>query len=78
MEKEIKFEGALEELEGIVRKLEQGGLPLEESLAAFEQGMKLSKLCSKKLNEAQRKIEILTKDEQTGERTTRPFSLEEE
>ncbi|MFH1563005.1 MAG: exodeoxyribonuclease VII small subunit [Nitrospirota bacterium] len=78
MEKEIKFEGALGELEGIVRKLEQGGLPLEESLSAFERGMKLSKVCFKKLNEAQRKIEILTKDEQTGEIITKPFSLEEE
>ena len=78
MEEKIKFEGALGELEVIVKKLEQGGLPLEESLAAFERGMNLSKVCFKKLNEAQRKIEILIKDEHTGEITTKPFLLEEE
>lgn len=77
MEEKIKFEEALGELEGIVKKLERGGLPLEESLEAFEKGMNLSKVCSNKLNEAQRKIEILTKNEETGEITTKPFSLEE-
>lgn len=78
MKEQINFENALKELEGIVKKLEAGGLSLEESLTAFEKGMKLSKICFKKLNEAQHKIEILTKDEQTGELTTKPFSLEEE
>lgn len=78
MEEKIKFEEALGELEGIVKKLERGGLPLEESLEAFEKGMNLSKVCSNKLNEAQRKIEILTKNEATGEITTKPFSLEKE
>ncbi|MEW6619216.1 MAG: exodeoxyribonuclease VII small subunit [bacterium] len=77
MEEKIKFEEALVELEGIVRKLEQGGLPLEESLAAFEKGMKLSKTCFKKLNEAQRKIEILSKDKEIGKITSKPFLLEE-
>lgn len=78
MEEKIKFEEALEELEGIVKKLERGGLLLEESLEAFEKGINLSKVCSNKLNEAQRKIEILTKNEATGKITTKPFSLEEE
>jgi len=77
MKEKIKFEEALEELEGIVKKLEQGGLPLEESLEVFEKGMNLSKFCFKKLNEAQRKIEILTKNEETGEISIKPFSLEE-
>lgn len=77
MDEKIKFEDALGELEGIVKKLEQGGLPLEESLLAFEKGMKLSKICFKKLNEAQRKIEILTKNEGTDKITTKPFLLEE-
>jgi exodeoxyribonuclease VII small subunit len=77
MKEKINFEDALGELEGIVKKLEEGGLSLEESLSAFEKGMNLSKVCFKKLNEAQRKIEILTKNEQTGEVSTKPFSLEE-
>jgi len=77
MDEKIKFEDALEELEGIVKKLEQGGLPLEESLKVFEKGMKLSKLCFKKLHEAQRKIEILTTNQETEDVTTKPFSLEE-
>jgi len=78
MSEKIKFEDALEELEGIVKRLEQGGLPLEESLIAFEKGIKLSKICFKKLHEAERKIEILTTNQETGEVTTKPFSLEEE
>lgn len=77
MDEKIKFEEALGELETIVKKLEQGGLPLEESLSAFEKGMKLSKICFKKLNEAQRKIEILSKDEESGKITSKPFLLEE-
>lgn len=77
MDEKIKFEEALAELEKIVKKLEQGGLPLEESLTLFERGMKLSKLCFKKLSEAQRKIEILTINKETGEVMTNPFSLEE-
>jgi len=58
---DIKFEDALSKLEGIVEKLENGDLSLEESLEAFEEGIKLSRICSKRLNEAERKIEILTK-----------------
>lgn len=78
MDKKIKFEEALEELERIVKKLEQGGLSLGESLTAFEKGIKLSKFCSEKLTEAQRKIEILITNQETGEVTTKPFFLEEE
>jgi exodeoxyribonuclease VII small subunit len=57
----IKFEDALSELESIVEKLERGELSLEESLAAFEEGIRLSRICSKQLDEAERKIEILIK-----------------
>lgn len=78
MDEKIKFEEALAELEGVVKKLEQGGLPLEDSLKVFERGIKLSKFCFKRLTEAQRKIEILTTNQETGEITTKPFSLEEE
>ena len=59
----IKFEDALFKLESIVEKLESGDLSLEESLAAFEEGIRLSRICSKQLDEAERKIEILVKGE---------------
>jgi len=60
---DIKFEDALSRLESIVEKLEGGDLPLEESLEAFEEGIRLSRICSKRLEEAERKIEVLTKGE---------------
>jgi len=59
--KEFKFEEALKKLEEIVQKLEEGNLPLEKSLELFEEGMRLSRFCSKKLEEAQTRIEVLTK-----------------
>ena len=55
----LSFENALEKLEGHVRTLEQGELTLDESLAIFEEGMKLARFCGKKLDEAEQKIEIL-------------------
>ena len=58
------FETSLEELERIVRELERGDLPLEKSLELFEQGVKLSRACQERLNEAERRIEILTRDNQ--------------
>ena len=70
--KELKFEGALERLEEIVRKLEEGEIPLEESLKLFEEGVKLSRLCDQKLQAAERRIEILMKDQEGGA-TTLPF-----
>ncbi len=59
---EKKFETALNELEEVVSKLEREDLPLEDSLGLFEKGIKLSKLCSKKLSEAEQKVEHLMKD----------------
>lgn len=59
---EIKFEDALSRLEQIVSKLESGQMPLEESMAAFEEGMKLKKLCEDKLSTAEKKIEKLVKN----------------
>jgi exodeoxyribonuclease VII small subunit len=53
------FEGSLEELEQIVRHLEAGDLPLDRSLELFEQGVRLSRECQKRLDEAERKVEIL-------------------
>jgi exodeoxyribonuclease VII small subunit len=61
--KEKSFEEALRELEGIVNRLEQGDLPLEEALKFFEDGVKLSRYCHTKLDEAQKRVEILLKDE---------------
>jgi exodeoxyribonuclease VII small subunit len=56
------FEDALQQLEQIVQKLEKGELPLEESLKLYEQGIRLSRLCHGKLEEAEGKIEMLMKD----------------
>ena len=58
---EIKFEEALARLEAIVAQLENGGLSLEESMAQFEEGMRLNKLCQVKLREAEQKIERLVR-----------------
>ncbi|OGX23402.1 MAG: exodeoxyribonuclease VII small subunit [Omnitrophica WOR_2 bacterium RBG_13_44_8] len=60
---EIKFEEALSRLETIVNDLEKGGLTLEESLKKFEEGIKLSDYCVKKLEEVEKKIEILSNGE---------------
>ena len=53
-----KFEEALEKLEEIVRRMEAGEMTLEESLKAFEEGIKLSRLCAKKLDEADRRVDL--------------------
>jgi exodeoxyribonuclease VII small subunit len=53
------FEAAIAELESIVKKLEEGDLPLEQSLALYERGVQLSRFCHQKLEEAERRIEIL-------------------
>jgi exodeoxyribonuclease VII small subunit len=54
------FEGAIAELESIVKKLEEGELPLEQSLALYERGVQLSRFCHARLEDAERRIEILT------------------
>jgi exodeoxyribonuclease VII small subunit len=61
-EKKQTFESALQELERIVRNLENGDLALEESLKLFEDGVKLSRECQERLNRAERRIEILMTD----------------
>ncbi len=73
----LNFEEALQKLEGIVEKLESGDLKLDESLELFEEGVRLSRLCQKKLEEAQGKIEKLVK-EKDGEIETEPFATPEE
>lgn len=71
------FEQAKERLERIVQDLERGELPLEESLKAFEEGMKLVTFCSGKLDEAERKVSLLVRDKEGGQRLV-PFPAGEE
>jgi exodeoxyribonuclease VII small subunit len=59
---EPTFEQALQQLEQIVQQLEKGELPLEESLRLYEDGIRLSRLCHGKLEEAEGRIEVLMKD----------------
>jgi exodeoxyribonuclease VII small subunit len=72
----VSFEAALKELEGIVKQLETGEAKLEESLQLFERGIRLSRFCSQKLEEAEKKIEMLVKDSR-GEYTAVPFEPED-
>jgi exodeoxyribonuclease VII small subunit len=74
--KEMNFEKALAELEQIVSKLEKGGLALNESLALFEKGIKLTRFLRTELDKAEKKIEILLKDEK-GELKAQDFAPEE-
>ena len=54
-----KFEDALEKLEDIVRKMEAGDMPLDDALKSFEEGIKLIRFCSSKLEETERRVEML-------------------
>jgi exodeoxyribonuclease VII small subunit len=60
--KQQSFEASLASLERVVRELERGDLPLEKSLELFEQGVRLSRECQERLNEAERRIELLLRD----------------
>ncbi|MBW2558200.1 MAG: exodeoxyribonuclease VII small subunit [Deltaproteobacteria bacterium] len=60
---EKKFEKALEELEEIVKRMEEGNMSLEESLKAFGEGIKISRFCADKLDKAERKVEVLLREE---------------
>jgi exodeoxyribonuclease VII small subunit len=70
---ELNFEECLARLEQIVTALESGNLPLEESLKVFEEGVALARHCGRYLEDAERRIEMLAKDE-GGALTTRPFA----
>ena len=69
------FENALKRLEEIVKKLENGDLPLDSALELFEEGIKLSRLCHTKLEEAERRVEILLKNE-SGQPRPVPFEAD--
>jgi exodeoxyribonuclease VII small subunit len=73
---EKKFETSLARLDEIVQELEKGELPLEQSLKLFEEGVKLARICSTRLEDAERKVDILLKDK-TGNVTRKPFEEEE-
>ena len=73
---ELKFEKAMTRLENIADELERGDLDIDKSLEIFEEGIKMSRLCTKKLNEAEAKIQKLTKDKK-GELIAVPFPLDE-
>lgn len=67
------FEASLEALEQIVQQLESGDLPLEKSLELFEQGIRLSRDCQERLSQAERRIEVLLRDNQ-GRPVVSPFT----
>jgi exodeoxyribonuclease VII small subunit len=73
---EPAFEAQLASLERIVRELERGDLPLEQSLELFEQGVRLSRECQERLNEAERRIELLLRGGD-GSTIAVPFGAEE-
>ncbi len=75
-EQDIGFEQAMEELERIVSKLEGGDVPLEEAIELFQEGMRLSRMCTQKLDSVERKIEMLL--EEDGQLVKKPFAPSEE
>ncbi len=68
------FEDSMTELEQIVAQMEQGDISLEESLKAFERGVKLTRTCQKALQEAEQKVQILL--EKDGQQKLEPFTDE--
>ena len=76
MNKNIKFEDAIEKLDSIVSKLESGTVSLDESLALFEEGVGLIKLCNEKLDAAEQKVRILTENTD-GAVSDAPFTNDE-
>ncbi|ANS74926.1 exodeoxyribonuclease VII small subunit [Paenibacillus yonginensis] len=69
---ELSFEEAMSELEAIVSQLEHGDVPLEKAIDLFQQGMKLSQLCGQKLEQVERKIEMIV--EVDGAAVKKPYS----
>ncbi|RLC24487.1 MAG: exodeoxyribonuclease VII small subunit [Deltaproteobacteria bacterium] len=73
----ISFEKSLKQLEQIVQELESGNLPLEKAMKKFEEGVKLSKYCSEKLDETEKKISVLLHDNK-GNIAEEPFMSKNE
>ena len=72
MDDPVTFESAVEKLEGIVRRLEADSTSLDDSLQLFEEGVRLSRFCSQKLDEVEKKVLLLMEDRQ-GNLSTAPF-----
>lgn len=75
-EKELNFEAAMAELEEVVKQLERGDVPLEQAIELFQRGMKLSQICNQKLEQVERKIEMIV--EEDGEFRKQPFGGNED
>lgn len=73
---ELSVEDALSRLEGLIEQLEDGELPLEDALQAFEEGVALSRVCGRRISEAEQRVEVLLGDGADGSRV--PFSAEAE
>ena len=71
---ELTFEEALSQLEALVARLEAGDLPLEEALRAFEEGVRLTRLCAERLEDAERRVHLLKRTPDGTEREV-PFDL---
>jgi exodeoxyribonuclease VII small subunit len=75
--KSNEFEKAFQQLEMIVKRLESEEMPLDESLQLFEEGIRLSRFCNQKLEEVEKKIELILSDAK-GEPRVEPFESEED
>ena len=75
--KSNEFEKAFQQLETIVKRLESEEMPLDESLQLFEEGIRLSRFCNQKLEEVEKKIELILSDAK-GEPRVEPFESEED
>jgi len=71
----FNFEKSLQQLDKVVAKMEQGDIPLEESLKHFEEGIKLIRDCQEALTDAEQKVEILTKEQ--GKQKLKPYQSNE-
>ena len=71
------FEQSMKHLERIVQELEDGDLPLEKAIKKFAEGIKLTKLCSEKLDETEKKISVLLKNSE-GQMAEKPLVAEDE
>ena len=72
----VDFEAALEELEGLVERMEEGQMSLEESLKTYERGIELSRACQKSLDAAEQRIQVLTEND--GDAETRSFQPDDD
>jgi exodeoxyribonuclease VII small subunit len=72
------FEMAMKQLEQIVQELEAGDMPLEKAIKEFEEGIKVSKYCSEKLDESEKRITLLMRDSDGNNASEIPFVMEDE